>query len=295
MKKVLSIIGGFCCLVLCFILFIFNFAFLTVEPIKAIVSKDTIGEIIKDVEIREIISENPKITSNVYGIFSVMGLDIDETNAILDSNSFKKYITNYISNNIDSILGDKETEFESDSIIKLIDDIETETNIKFNNKELLTTLLENKFPEIQESLDLSGYIKKSFDERILVIIRTVLNPGLTILFVMIFVIIYLFMWLFRWSIYKPLIWYGITMTISSFICLMLFIGFSFIEGLLIPNELAKFENIIDTLLYSIRVKGITMSAVTLLIGIGMIVLYVIARKQNKKETINETSSFLDED
>ena len=137
MKKFLSVVGGIICVIICLILFIFQILFIGFNSAKLMVTKNSIKEAINNINVRQLISENPKDVSEIYGAFDTLGFSVEETNEILDSKSIKEFLTNYIYNNIDNIINDKNSFLEFKDIEKLINDIEQEKNIKLKNKENL--------------------------------------------------------------------------------------------------------------------------------------------------------------
>ena len=118
-----------------------------------------------------------------------------------------------------------------------------------------------------------------------------MGKTLLIAFVVVFTIIYLLICLFRWSIYKPLIWYGITTIISSFFTLIGFLNITILNS--INNEdIEKLKPILSPVLKVLKTKGIIISGICLAIGILMVVIFSLINKkinnQNDIETKLET-------
>ena len=291
MKKFLSVVGGIICVIICLILFIFQILFIGFNSAKLMVTKNSIKEAINNINVRQLISENPKDVSEIYGAFDTLGFSVEETNEILDSKSIKEFLTNYIYNNIDNIINDKNSFLEFKDIEKLINDIEQEKNIKLKNKEMFLKLAKNEYPKIQKSINFANDIKDNTDKETLEVFKIIMGKTLLIAFVVVFTIIYLLICLFRWSIYKPLIWYGITTIISSFFTLIGFLNITILNS--INNEdIEKLKPILSPVLKVLKTKGIIISGICLAIGILMVVIFSLINKkinnQNDIETKLET-------
>ena len=294
MKKVLSILGGIICGLICVLLFGIQIGFITFTSVKTLITKESIKEIVEEVDLKQIVSSDPETASDLYGLFDSIGFSTEEADKILDSEAFKGFLDEYLYKNIDNIVNDKDVVTDYDSIVKLIDDVENETHVTLKNKELYLKVLKEEYPKIEESINVSNYVKKELNEETLEVIRAFLGNTITIVFVVIFIIIYLVMCLFRWSIYKPLIWYGITTVLSSFIAMQAFLGINSIKNL-ITEEAKGFEFIISPVLNVIKGKGIIISAVMLVVGIIMIVAFILINKQVKEDEKNENFEQLEND
>ena len=277
MKKALSIIGGIICGILCIVLFVMQAIFFAVTPAKKILTKDVVKEVINSVNVVEIISENPKDVSDLYGTFDSLGFSVEETNEILDSESFKEFLNSYIYGNINNFLNEKDIKIELSDIETLLKQIETEKGIVLENKEEFLKLVEDKYPNIQKNIDISNNINPKIFE----VIKFLTSKTLTIIFVVVFVVIYLIMCLLRWSIYKPLIWYGITTVLSSIIMFFVFLGMSLIDSLN-SDILEKVRPIISPALKVFKNKGMIITGIGLFIGIFMIVAFYLINKKVKR-------------
>ncbi len=293
MKKVLSILGGIICGIICIFLFGIQIGFITFTSVKTLITKDSISKIVNEIDVKEIISTSPTTTSDIYGVFDTLGFSVEETDKILESNSFKEFLDEYLYNNIDNIINDKDVSLSYDAIVKLVDDVESETNLTLKNKQTFLKLVQVKYPEIEKSLNISNYVKNNINESDLQVIRLILGNTITIVFIVLFIVTYLIMCLFRWSIYKPLIWYGITTVLSSFIMLQAFLGIMTIKNL-ITEEKKSFEFIISPVLKVLKYKGLVISLIMLALGIIMIVAFTLIHKKMKEEEKNENFEMLDD-
>lgn len=293
MKKVLSILGGIICGIICIFLFGIQIGFITFTSVKTLITKDSISKIVNEIDVKEIISTSPTTTSDIYGVFDTLGFSVEETDKILESNSFKEFLDEYLYNNIDNIINDKDVSLSYDAIVKLVDDVESETNLTLKNKQAFLKLVQIKYPEIEKSLNISNYVKNNINESDLQVIRMVLGNTITIVFIVLFIVTYLIMCLFRWSIYKPLIWYGITTVLSSFIMLQAFLGITAVKSL-ITGDAKNFEFIISPILKVIKNKGLIVSLIMLALGIIMIVSFALIHKKMKEEEKNENFEMLDD-
>ena len=293
MKKVLSILGGIICGIICIFLFGIQIGFITFTSVKTLITKDSISKIVNEIDVKEIISTSPTATSDIYGVFDTLGFSVEETDKILESNSFKEFLDEYLYNNIDNIVNDKDVSLSYDAIVKLVDDVESETNLTLKNKQAFLKLVQVKYPEIEKSLNISNYVKNNINESDLQVIRLILGNTITIVFIVLFIVTYLIMCLFRWSIYKPLIWYGITTVLSSFIMLQAFLGITAVKSL-ITGDAKNFEFIISPILKVIKNKGLIVSLIMLALGIIMIVGFALIHKKMKEEEKNENFEMLDD-
>ena len=293
MKKVLSILGGIICGIICIFLFGIQIGFITFTSVKTLITKDSISKIVNEIDVKEIISTSPTTTSDIYGVFDTLGFSVEETDKILESNSFKEFLDEYLYNNIGNIVNDKDVTLSYDAIVKLVDDVESETNLTLKNKQAFLKLVQVKYPEIEKSLNISNYVKNNINESDLQVIRLILGNTITIVFIVLFIVTYLIMCLFRWSIYKPLIWYGITTVLSSFIMLQAFLGITAVKSL-ITGDAKNFEFIISPILKVIKDKGLIVSLIMLALGIIMIVGFALIHKKMKEEEKNENFEMLDD-
>ncbi len=146
MKKVLSILGGIICGIICIFLFGIQIGFITFTSVKTLITKDSISKIVNEIDVKEIISTSPTTTSDIYGVFDTLGFSVEETDKILESNSFKEFLDEYLYNNIDNIINDKDVTLSYDAIVKLVDDVESETNLTLKNKQTFLKLVQVKYP-----------------------------------------------------------------------------------------------------------------------------------------------------
>ena len=79
MKKVLSILGGIICGLICVFLFGIQIGFITFTSVKTLVTKDSVSKIVKEMDVKEIISTDPSTTSDLYGAFDTLGFSVEET------------------------------------------------------------------------------------------------------------------------------------------------------------------------------------------------------------------------
>ena len=293
MKKTLLILGGIICGIICIFLFGLQIAFMSFTSAKSLIARDSIKEIVNEMSIKDIVSSDPETASSLYGAFDTLGFSTEETDRILESESFKKFLDEYLYNNIEDVLSDKNVPTNYDAVVNLVSDIENETNIKFHNKEAFLKLLEKEYPKIEKSINISNSIKESMGKENLEVLRIILGNTITIVFVVLFIFTYLVMCLFRWSFYKPLIWFGITTTLSSFIMTQVFVALGALSGLITDETYKTFEPIISPILKVMKNKGLTVSLIMLAIGILMIVAFVFIHKRAKEEEKNENFDMLD--
>ncbi len=283
MGKILNILGGVVCGIVCIVLFTLQIVFIIITSSKSLITKNSIKGLINNVNVREIISEDPQETSNIYGLFDSLGFNVEETNEILESESLKEFLNSYINENINSFFNSEDVKLEINDIKKLISDIEEERNISFENKKDFIKLVEEKYPDIKSNMNISSSISKNLGTNTIEIVKTLTSKILTIVFITLFIIIYFIMCGFRWSMYKPLIWYGITTIMSSFLMFQMFLGISLINKF--TDE--KFKDAIVVALKTFKNKGMVISGIMLVIGILMVVAYYYI---NKKVKLNDSNN-----
>lgn len=282
MKKGFSIFGGVICTFVCIALFFLQIIFITFNSLKVVVTKDSINEIVKSIDIKQLVlKDNDDI--ELYKTFESLGFDKKETDEIINSNSFKEFLNTYINNNISNILNDKETKLEYEEIEKLVNNIETEINVNFKGKQIFLRLVKEKLPEIEETINISRYIKENVNPNTLSVIKLVLSNTVNVGFIVILVLIFLLMCLLRLSVYKPLIWYGITTSISSAIMFMTFYEINAIEIIKTTDMDKSLITLLTPIIKVIRNKGLITSLIMLAIGLLMITMYYFINK-NKKES-----------
>ena len=282
MKKGLLIFGGIICTFVCIVLFLLQIVFLTFNSFKALATRNSINEIVKNIDTIEILTDNK---DDLYEAFEKLGFNKDETDTILNSNSFKEFVGNYIYDGLYNALNNKSITLEYNEIEDLVNKIETETNIKFKGKTLLLKIVKEKIPEL-EITNLSSELEKNIGPKTLSILKIALSNVVNVAFAVTFILMFLIMCLLRWSLYKPFIWYGITTAISSVIMFMAFYSLNVIE-LIKDKDLKKYITILKPIINITRNKGMIMSLITLGVGILMIVVYCLINK-NKKENNNSS-------
>lgn len=285
MKKMLSILGGLFCFALCLFLLVAEFMFIVFKPLKSLASKETINKAVESINIKEVISFSPELTSNIYAILDIVGVSSEKADDVLNSKAIKEYLSNYLYDNLDNILNKNgEEEVENTSIRELLINIEKESGIELKNEGAITLALSR----LKLSSNLSKTIRESVDDRALVIARWALDGSLIIAFIIIFIVIYALMCLSRFSIYKPLIWYGITTMVASIISALAFLGLSYIDMALIPAKFNKFESTFLVLIDSIKSSGILLSGIMFIIGIVMIILFIVIRTYIKNKEFDNS-------
>ncbi len=292
MKKVLNIAGIVLCSITCLILFLLQIGFLSILPAKSLITKESVKGVINNVNIRELISESPKDASDIYGAFDSLGFSVEETNEILDSYSFKEFLNNNIYGNINNILDKKDINMDFNELKTLMDNIEKEKGITFENKENFLKFAEDKYSSMKNEIDISNDINQSITPDLFEIIKFLASGVVFIIFAILFIVEYLKMCLFRWSFYKPLIWYGITTIISSFIMLQVFLGSSIMNSIN-DGKIEKIMPIILPALKTFKNKGIIISLTMLLIGILMVVAFYFINKKIKSNDLDNIEKKLE--
>ncbi len=228
MKVVLNNMGKFICLIVSFIIYVILIILLLIISLRNIFSFKTINKLVQNIEIKNIISSinDDDIMSSIYNAAETYNISRSSVDSLLNSYTIKylasKYIygevyyiingslknvlssedfNNYINNNIDKIIAEGKLEYsedEKDSITKLITDSSSEILNSLPDAESLINMDDN------EALE---YIRYIFSNIIIYYIIGIL----------LFLIVLLT--LLRWSLTKWLRWFGLTIMLSSIICI----------------------------------------------------------------------------
>lgn len=288
MRKFLSIIGGFATFIISLILFFVQLSFLIFVSIRTLINQDVFNDILKNINIVEVINENVDSSSKeeIYKVTGSLGLTKDETDTILNSNSLKLFVTEVLSNNIESIYNDNKVTYTSKNIEELISDIEKETSIEIKNKDKLTDMLNKNSSEINKYLNISENLKTNLEVGTLKSINVFLGESMFIFFAISLIIFYLLMCFFTWSFYKPFIWYGTTSLIVGVIFLISSLTMIIAVPYLITKESEKYKNLIENVVKQFQEKTFIFGGAFVLLGILLIVIYVLIKK-NKKPDLKE--------
>lgn len=284
MKKLLSIIGGIISFVICIALLCMQMSFLTFLSFKTLLTEKTMYKMFEQVNIVSLINESAdsKTKEEIYKVSGSLGLTIDETNKILETDSFKSFAAKYISNNIKAINSNSKIVMSAEDIKTLISDVEKEADITIGNKNKLLEMINENSTEIEKALNISSNIKTQMNDETLTIVKGLFNNTMYIGFTIVFVLLFLLLALFRWSMYKPFIWYGITSIITGLLFLLPSISLKTVLPYMVNLDLKKYEAY-DNVIKVIQSKATLFSILTIIAGIFMIIVYALIKKNVKKE------------
>lgn len=289
MKKFLSVIGGIISVGVCAILLAIQISFLTLVSFKTLFNENTIHKMIETVDISDSLMKNmdSDTKEEIYKATGSIGLTVDDTNKILDSDALKDFLSNYLSNSVKSIYSNSNVVMSTKDIETLINNIEAEENINIENKEAIIKLINENSNEIEKTLNISQNLKEEIADETMMAIKFIMNGEIYIGFAVIFIIFFLLIALFRWSMYKPFIWYGITTITSGLLFFIPSVSLSLIMPYIVTEQIKDYETYITDIVKVIQTKMILCSVITIVLGIVLIVVYSLIKRGKHKDEVTE--------
>ena len=288
MKKFISII-------LSIILIILIAFLICLLPIKKVLQKDNVKEIVNSIEIEEMIKEDENFKEVVDELFTPIYIEARKYNIsdeyvvkLMNSDEVKSLIASITGNIIDSALT-----WENQKIIQNedINNLVTKAIEKINNSNFITInddaeekilqIVNDKIEDYQEYIPDTQEVENALDDKTmgtLKIVRFFFDHNFVVyLSVAIigvsFVIILLNLTKFKWLQYL-----GVNLMISSFFVLIL----SIIVKIFLRNNYAYILDILGNNYNTI----ITLVTITLFISIVFLIIYLVICKLTSKKKIN---------
>lgn len=288
MKKFISII-------LSIILIILIAFLICLLPIKKVLQKDNVKEIVNSIEIEEMIKEDENFKEVVDELFTPIYIEARKYNIsdeyvvkLMNSDEVKSLIASITGNIIDSALtGENQKIIQNEDInnlvTKAIEKINNSNFITINDdaEEKILQIVNDKIEDYQEYIPDTQEVENALDDKTmgtLKIVRFFFDHNFVVyLSVAIigvsFVIILLNLTKFKWLQYL-----GVNLMISSFFVLIL----SIIVKIFLRNNYAYILDILGNNYNTI----ITLVTITLFISIVFLIIYLVICKLTSKKKIN---------
>lgn len=189
---------------------IFSFVF----SFRYILTEENIYKIISDFDVKELVTKSDIPMNKLYEVTSALRMTESDTLNFLNSDSVKKYLASYISDNIESLKNyEGITDISTDDLKQMLVQAKSE-DINISDETIL--LIDENKESLEKYLDMiPNKINESMTEETLQTIGFLLSANIFIIYIFVMCVLYLISCLFRWSIYKPLLNFGIIMSISS--------------------------------------------------------------------------------
>lgn len=288
MKKFISII-------LSIILIILIAFLICLLPIKKVLQKDNVKEIVNSIEIEEMIKEDENFKEVVDELFTPIYIEARKYNIsdeyvvkLMNSDEVKSLIASITGNIIDSALtGENQKIIQNEDInnlvTKAIEKINNSNFITINDdaEEKILQIVNDKIEDYQEYIPDTQEVENALDDKTmgtLKIVRFFFDHNFVVyLSVAIigvsFIIILLNLTKFKWLQYL-----GVNLMISSFFVLIL----SIIVKIFLRNNYAYILDILGNNYNTI----ITLVTITLFISIVFLIIYLVICKLTSKKKIN---------
>lgn len=291
MNKGLDIVSKVGCFFLSILLFFSLSAYLSLEITTRIVNKEMISNVVKEVDVEELLNKDNNNTMNeLYQIAEENNVDKSVVDGIVNSKELKGVIGDYYGEMVDALLYDKEVEgITSSQIIDAVGDILDRTNeglgytITEEQKNVIMQKVEEEAPKIAETLPSYAEVTKDMNNNDLEVIRTLFSSSTKTVMLVIIVVLIGIMALIRWSIYRFAIWSGVTTTVAGGVFLVL--GLT-VSGFIKNYDVELLSTSISTFLQGNIFSVITKCGlIAVILGILQIIYYTIMQRHFKKKSI----------
>lgn len=291
MNKGLEVVSKVGCFFLSILLFFSLISYLSLEITTRIVNKEMISNIVKEVDVEELLNKDDSNTMNeLYQIAEENNVDKSVVDGIVNSKELKGIIGDYYGEMVDAFLYDKEVEgITSSQIIDAVGDILDRTNeglgytITEEQKNIIMQKVEEEAPQIAESLPSYEEVTKDVDTSDLEVVRTIFSSSTKMIMLVIIVVLIGIMALIRWSIYRFAIWSGVTTTVAGGVFLILGLA---ISGVIKNYDVELLSTSISTFLQGNIFSVVTKCGlITIIIGILQIIYYTVMQRRFEKKSI----------
>ena len=290
-KKILKGLGIILSLGLTFVYIIFLITVTTVSTTKTIISEENINKTIKEIdflslpanEISEGYKEDETIKDLIEKELEKKGVNKNITNEVIASDAIVDFISNYASSYIEYILQNNEkpiaTEQELTNIVS-ISTIENSLGIKLTDKqkEEFNNFIKATVNELNNELPTREDIITSDESKVMLDKISILFTENAFIFMITTLIgIFLIIAFCRWSLYKPLMWTGISNIIVGTLLSLVFVFQHFILKMY-TNQEGTIDIIVKDLSNKIFKNFLNTGLITIAIGILSIIIYKIVKQ-----------------
>ena len=287
MNKLLDVTSKLFCLVLCVILFMVLFFYVSINIFNKIVTKDNIRVIVSSYDINDILSDElDDILEPLYETADVNEIDRTVIDGLINDIEFKELIGNHYGNFAESLFYNKDIKnITSDDIVNVFTsiiskkEVELGYNLTNEEKNIILKLVEENAAKIVDIIPSYGELTIKLTTKDIKSIQFLFSKNIQNILVVVMVIITIVIALFRWSIYKFAIWTGVTTASMGAIFIAISSSFrSMLETSLPTYFVPSMFDMLNTSVFGLITNvGSTLTAV----GVVQIVYYFIIKASNK--------------
>lgn len=255
--------------------------YIDTKEIEEALTKEGIDpKIIDDILEQEIINDGIDLLVNNAIDYIVFGKELDKE--IYSSSNINNYFKDNLKPAVNEINKISETKISDDEVEQILNIIYENSEELSNEVDKCVTELENRiynteeYQQIKETQDIINKINKS--------LKLFYSLPVTIIFIIIIIIICLLIAATRRSIINSLSWIGTSLLLSGIIFFIIYIGITIIYNYTNLSDVPNYiMNLIIKLYNDIKEAFIIESTKNIIIGILLIIIRVILKREQKKK------------
>ena len=255
--------------------------YIDTKEIEEALTKEGIDpKIIDDILEQEIINDGIDLLVNNAIDYIVFGKELDKE--IYSSSNINNYFKDNLKPAVNEINKISETKISDDEVEQILNIIYENSEELSNEVDKCVTELENRiynteeYQQIKETQDIINTINKS--------LKLFYSLPVTIIFIIIIIIICLLIAATRRSIINSLSWIGTSLLLSGIIIFIIYIGITIIYNYANLSDVPNYiMNLIIKLYNDIKEAFIIESTKNIIIGILLIIIRVILKREQKKK------------
>ena len=255
--------------------------YIDTKEIEEALTKEGIDpKIIDDILEQEIINDGIDLLVNNAIDYIVFGKELDKE--IYSSSNINNYFKDNLKPAVNEINKISETKISDDEVEQILNIIYENSEELSNEVDKCVTELENRiysteeYQQIKETQDIINKINK--------LLKLFYSLPVTIIFIIIIIIICLLIAATRRSIINSLSWIGTSLLLSGIIFFIIYIGITIIYNYANLSDVPNYiMNLIIKLYNDIKEAFIIESTKNIIIGILLIIIRVILKREQKKK------------
>lgn len=255
--------------------------YIDTKEIEEALTKEGIDpKIIDDILEQEIINDGIDLLVNNAIDYIVFGKELDKE--IYSSSNINNYFKDNLKPAVNEINKISETKISDDEVEQILNIIYENSEELSNEVDKCVSELENRiynteeYQQIKETQDIINKINKS--------LKLFYSLPVTIIFIIIIIIICLLIAATRRSIINSLSWIGTSLLLSGIIFFIIYIGITIIYNYTNLSDVPNYiMNLIIKLYNDIKEAFIIESIKNIIIGILLIIIRVILKREQKKK------------
>lgn len=255
--------------------------YIDTKEIEEALTKEGIDpKIIDDILEQAIINDGIDLLVNNAIDYIVFGKELDKE--IYSSSNINNYFKDNLKPAVNEINKISETKISDDEVEQILNIIYENSEELSNEVDKCVTELENRiynteeYQQIKETQDIINKINKS--------LKLFYSLPVTIIFIIIIIIICLLIAATRRSIINSLSWIGTSLLLSGIIFFIIYIGITIIYNYANLSDVPNYiMNLIIKLYNDIKEAFIIESTKNIIIGILLIIIRVILKREQKKK------------